>query len=325
MIEVRNKNTLGGTEKLRALGNKNQPESMVTVAIYGGLGNQLFQYSIGRSLAQRNGCRLQLDTRHFDNNTAFRYGLGNFNIDAVVGTSRTLPPTKQDRLEYWKWRYFSNRHRMIREQGLGFDSRVLEQAGSVYLRGYWQSDKYFAEIANLIRSELTLIDPPTGQNAEMLDQIRSSPSIALHVRRGDYVSNPQANKFHGTCHPEYFRRGVQQVASRIKSDPTIYVFSDDYDWAQRNIHTDYQMVFVHHNDGYSAHEDLRLMSTCQHQVISNSTFSWWAAWLNPNPHKQVIAPAQWFADPKARNDDLIPPNWDRLDNTQPAAKDLLAA
>jgi hypothetical protein len=325
MIEVRNKNILGGTEKLRALGNKNQPESMVTVAIYGGLGNQLFQYSVGRSLAQRNGCRLQLDTRHFDENSAFRYGLGNFNIEAVVGTSRTLPPTKQDGLQYWKWRYFSKRHRMIREQGLSFDSCVLEQTGSIYLRGYWQSDKYFAQIASQIRSELTLTDPPMGQNAELLDQIRSSPSIAVHVRRGDYVSNPQANKFHGTLPPEYFRRGLQQIAQRIQGYPTIYIFSDDYQWAQKNIHTDYQTVFVHHNDGYSAHEDLRLMSACQHQVISNSTFSWWAAWLNPNPDKQVIAPAQWFADPRARNDDLIPPNWDRLDFTQPAAKDLLAA
>ncbi len=312
MIEVRDKNILGGTEKLRALGTKNQPESMVTVAIFGGLGNQMFQYAVGRALAHRNNCRLQLDVRHYDQNQAFRYGLGDFNIDAVIGTSRTLPPSRSNRLKYLRWRYLSNKHRMIREQSLSFEPSILNQRGSIYLRGYWQSERYFSDIAPVIRKDFTFADEASGPNREMLDRIQSGPSIALHVRRGDYVSNPQCNKFHGTCPPDYYRRGVEEICARHSGTHTVFVFSDDWQWAADNIRTDCDMVFVHHNDIYSAHEDLRLMSACQHQVISNSTFSWWAAWLNDNPTKQIVAPSQWFADPKAKNNDIIPANWQRL-------------
>ena len=324
MIEVRDKNILGGTEKLRAIGAKNQPESMVTVAIFGGLGNQMFQYSAGLALAGRLGCRLQLDLRHYDQNRMFRYGLGHFNIDAVIGTSRTLPPSKTDRLKYLRWRYFSKKHRMVREPSLSYDATLLNQKGSVYLKGYWQSEKYFSEIADKIQSNFTLTDRATGQNAEMLDQIRSSPSIALHVRRGDYVSNAQCNKFHGTCPPEYYRQAVQHIVERCPGRHKVYVFSDDWQWAKENIETDCEMVFVRHNDTFSAHEDLRLMTACQHQVISNSTFSWWAAWLNSYRGKQVVAPSQWFADPKAVNEDLIPSDWHRL-CVQPLTEQLVKA
>lgn len=315
MIEVRDKRILGGIENLRAIGGKNQPENMVTVAIFGGLGNQMFQYALGRTLAQRNQCRLQLDLRHYDQNRAFRYGLGDFKINAVIGTERTLPPTRSDRLKYLRWRYFSKKHRMIREQSLSFDASILDLQGSLYLRGYWQSQRYFAEIADTIRQEFELVDVPSQQNAEMLAQIRSSSSIALHVRRGDYVSNPNCNKFHGTCSPDYYERAVEQICQQVPGDHRVYVFSDDWHWAKENVHTRCPMVFVHHNDSFAAHEDLRLMSACAHQVISNSTFSWWAAWLNSNQQKRIIAPSQWFADAKAKAGDIVPTEWQRLSST----------
>ena len=327
IIEVRNKNktALGSVDKLRALGTSNQAENMVTVKVFGGLGNQMFQYALGRALAIRNGCRLQLDLRHYDKNRAFRYGLGDFNIEAVIGTSRTLPPAKSTTLQYLRWRYLPKQHRMIRERSFGFHPQVLKSTGSIYLQGYWQTGKYFSEIADTIRDEFEFVDPPNDQNAEMLDRIRSGPSIALHVRRGDYVSNPKARKFHGTCPPDYYHRAVQQIVQKLRSDHTVYVVSDDWQWAQRNLRIDCPMVFVHHNDSFSAHEDLRLMTACQHQVISNSTFSWWSAWLNRYPQKQVIAPQQWFADPKVQNNDLIPPDWQRLDACLVAEPQLRAA
>lgn len=349
MIEVRDKNILEGTEKLRALGTKNQPENMVTVAIFGGLGNQMFQYCVGRTLANRLNCRLQLDLRHYDHHRAFRYGLGEFHIDAVIGTEKTLPPQRADRFSYLCWRYFSNRHRMVREKALGFDPNILGLHGSLYLKGYWQSEKYFIEIAELIRSQFQLNRPATGQNLQTLEQIRSGPSIAIHVRRGDYVTNPNANKFHGTCPPEYYTRAVDRILETVSATnteqlnpggisysagnriletasatPTVYVFSDDCQWAQQNIHLDCEMVFVNHNDNLAAHEDLRLMAACEHQVISNSTFSWWAAWLNSNPNKQIIAPEKWFADAKAQNSDLVPDSWQRVSNT-PSTKQLTKA
>lgn len=294
----------------------NQRQSLVSVAVYGGLGNQLFQYAVGRALAERNSSKLQLDLRHFESKRAFSYGLDNFNIDAVVGNDRSLPPSKQDRLRYLAWRYLSKNPQMVREKNLSFDPTILEAKGSLYLQGYWQSYRYFAEISEQIGRELTWVNPPSDLNESMLNRIRSGPSIALHVRRGDYVTNPQANQFHGTCPPHYYRIGVQQIIEQIQCKPTVFVFSDDLQWAVENIHTDCESVFVSHNDSRAAHEDLRLMSACQHQVISNSTFSWWAAWLNRNPQKLVVAPARWFAASKARNEDLIPENWIRIDHTK---------
>lgn len=315
IIEVRDKKVHGGRDPLRSIGTKLQQEDLVTVAIYGGLGNQMFQYAAGRALALRTGCRLQLDTRHYDTNQAFRYGLGDFNIQAIIGTSRTLPPTKQRRWKYLAWRHFSSRHRLLRERGLGFHPSVANAHGSLYLKGYWQSEKYFQDASDIIRKELSITKAANGENAEWSDQIRQSDSIAVHVRRGDYVSNPKCNAFHGTCDPSYYSGAVQQIRDATGRDHTAYVFSDDVQWARENIQLPCKARFVDHNDMISAHEDLRLMSMCDHQVASNSTFSWWAAWMNPNPKKMVIVPLKWFADSTADDRDIIPSNWLRYSAT----------
>lgn len=311
IIEVRDKKNHGGRDTLRSLGSKLQQEDLVTVAIYGGLGNQMFQYAAGRAIALRNGCRLQLDTRHYDSHHAFRYGLGDFNIQAVVGTSRTLPPTKKRRWSYLAWRHFSSRHRLIREKGLAFQASVANARGSLYLKGYWQTEKYFSDACDIIRQELSFASSATGKNAELTDEIRKTPSIAVHVRRGDYVSNPKCNAFHGTCSPAYYRGAVERILMQSGRNHTVYLFSDDCSWARDNITLPCEVRVVDHNDMTTAHEDMRLMSLCDHQVASNSTFSWWAAWLNTNSHKMVIVPRKWFADPSADDSDIIPSDWIR--------------
>lgn len=312
LIEVRDKREHGGRDVLRSLAQGAEAEDMVTVAVFGGLGNQMFQYAVGRALANRLGCRLQLDTRHYDKSQAFPYGLGHFAIDAIVGTQRTLPPSRSRTLKYFAWRHLSRGSRFIRENGLSFNSNIARQRGNVYLKGYWQSERYFTEYADSIRHSFRLVDPPDAQNAQLLDTIGSAPSIAVHVRRGDYVSQSRTNAFHGTCSVDYYRAAVAQVARRLDDEPTVYLFSDDLDWAMENLKFGFKTVPVGHNDRSSAHEDLRLMASCNHQVISNSTFSWWAAWLNPHPAKMVIAPYPWFADPSAENRDIIPEDWAQL-------------
>jgi Glycosyl transferase family 11 len=284
----------------------------VTVSIYGGLGNQLFQYAIGRALAVRNHCQLWLDDRHYRTHPHFKFGLHHFNIQATTAPADQLPPDRSEWLKYFSWRLVAASKAMVRERGLQFDATVLQRQGKLYLRGYWQSEKYFAEQADSIRAEVTLRNPALGPNAEMLEQIAATYSIGLHIRRGDYVSSPQANKVHGTCSLEYYRAGVEHILKQTQTACTVYVFSDDPQWVKQNLQVDCAKVYVDINDGYAAHEDLRLMSACQHQVISNSTFSWWAAWLNRNPHKQIVAPLRWFADPTKRNDDLVPASWQRI-------------
>lgn len=324
MIEVRDKRNHGGREALRAMTSTSDTEKMVTVAIFGGLGNQMFQYAAGRALANRLGCRLQLDTRHYDRVNSFPYGLGEFSIAANIGTSRTLPPTKSDRLKYITWRYFSKRTRFIRERGLSFNDRILNLKGSVYLHGYWQSERYFSDCDAQIRQDFQFTSQLSPAGCETLDRIASTSSIAVHVRRGDYVTNLNANAFHGTCSASYYKNAVAEIANKAAIEPTIFLFSDDLEWASQNLRFSAPTVLVNHHDRDTAHQDLRLMAACQHQVISNSSFSWWAAWLNPSPNKIVIAPDKWFASPHAENADIIPDTWLRRNNRPEAASQRAA-
>lgn len=285
----------------------------VTVSIYGGLGNQLFQYAVGRSLAIRNRCELLLDRRHYLAHRSFSFGLHHFNIKARDGSAAELPPNREQKFKYTWWRLFSAAKTMVRERGLEFDSTVLDRKGALYLRGYWQSEKYFQCCEATIRRELSFRQPPTGANAQLCEQLLSTNSIGIHIRRGDYIKDPRVNKVHGTCPLAYYRAGVDYILRKTGKQHTAFVFSDDPDWARQNVQLDCRVVIVDQNDGHAAHEDLRLLASCEHQVISNSTFSWWAAWLNDNSSKIVVAPLHWFADPKMRNDDLVPSQWQRID------------
>jgi hypothetical protein len=284
----------------------------VTVSIYGGLGNQIFQYAIGRALAIRNHCQLWLDDRHYVTHPQFKYGLQHFNIQAQIAEPAQLPPARSEWLKYFSWRLVAASRSLVRERGLQFDPTVLERRGKLYLRGYWQSEKYFLDQADCIRQELTFKHSAEGRNAEMLQQICSAASIGLHIRRGDYVNSPRVNKVHGTCSLQYYRAGVEKILNQTQAPATVFVFSDDPAWIKQNLRIDCAKVYVDINDGSAAHEDLRLLSACQHQVISNSTFSWWAAWLNRYPDKQIVAPARWFADPAKCSDDLVPASWHRI-------------
>lgn len=325
IIEVRDKKTHGGRDQLRALNRAGGNDLTVTAALCGGMGNQMFQYAAGRALADRIGARLQLDTRHYDRHTAFPYALGGFAIDAVIGTSRTLPPPKSRKLKYLAWRHFGQGARMIRERGLSFNRRLVEARESVYLHGYWQSERYFQDCADRIRGDLTIIAPPDAESAETAERIAAGPSIAVHVRRGDYVNDAKTQAFHGSCSLQYYRNGVQRIAESTGGRATVFLFSDDPQWAAENLRFDVPTVTVNRNGRSPAIQDLRLMSMCDHQVIANSSFSWWAAWLNPSPNKIVIAPQHWFADTSAENRDIVPEAWQRLDNRVPDATARLAA
>jgi hypothetical protein len=139
-------------------------------------------------------------------------------------------------------------------------------------------------------------------------EISAANAVSLHIRRGDYVSNAKFNAAHGTCDLDYYARAAAFVAERV-GDPVIYAFSDDPAWVAENLKLPFEMRFVDHNDGSTAHEDLRLMATCKHHIIANSSFSWWGAWLNPLKDKVVAAPTQWFADPAKSNPDILPQSW----------------
>ena len=133
----------------------------------------------------------------------------------------------------------------------------------------------------------------------------------MHIRRGDYVSNPTTNKLHGTCSLEYYHNAVDIIAAKV-SNPHFFIFSDDHEWARNNFKIDYPLTFVAHNNAGKNYEDMRLMSLCKHHIIANSSFSWWGAWLGSNPKKIVCAPRGWFKDKSLNTNDIIPSDWSRI-------------
>lgn len=285
---------------------------LIIVNIYGGLGNQLFQYAAGRYLAEKHNTILKLDIENFKTDKRRGYSLQYFNIKEVFCTSVDKAVIKgMERIK----KLLNNKRpgAIYTEQNLNFDKHVTELGNNMYLDGYWGNEKYFKPIENIIRNEFTVRQPPAGMNEIYLQKIRSANSIAIHVRRGDYVSSKETNTFHGVCSVAYYQAAIAQLSARL-SDPVFFIFSDDISWVKENlVINDFPVDYVEHNSNL-AYEDLRLMYSCRHNIIANSSFSWWGAWLNNNPGKIVIAPEKWNNIPGDKTE--LPDQWIRLHDPQ---------
>ncbi|WP_101067570.1 alpha-1,2-fucosyltransferase [Roseovarius salinarum] len=282
---------------------------MIIARLFGRAGNQLFQYAAGRALADHLGVELALDDRY----VTLLHDWGNcFEHFANARTvpPPTLPPAKfQAPVRYALWRAAGRRPRFRRERELGFDPAFFDIPDGSYLHGYWQSEKYFAPIAEQLRRDLQFTTPLDPANAAMAERIaRTEQPVAVHVRRGDYI----ASGGHGTCSPAYYRAAVEAIAARVNGPLTCFVFSNDPGWARANLELGAETVVVDINDESRGHFDLHLMSLCAHNVIANSSFSWWGAWLNPSETKHVVAPRAWFGDAALSNPDICPDAWLRL-------------
>lgn len=279
---------------------------MIFARLFGGLGNQMFQYAAGRALADRLGSQLALDFRTIDGNGTRRLTKV-FDLDYTEAPS--LPPAKSDGiLSYGLWRAFGRNPRFRREKGLGFNTGFSTWPDNSYLHGYWQSERYFTNISGHIREAFQTIPAPSVENAAIAERVAATSSISLHVRRGDYL----ALGAHGVCSEAYYNAALDHIAPQLGMAPTVFVFSDDPQWAHDNLPLPFEKVVVDINGPETDYEDLRLMSLCDHNIIANSSFSWWGAWLNPNPDKIIAAPATWFAAKGMQNPDILPESWQRI-------------
>ncbi|UWQ91226.1 alpha-1,2-fucosyltransferase [Rhodobacteraceae bacterium M382] len=280
---------------------------MITTRLHGRLGNQMFQYAAAAGLAARHGVPVALDSRE-----AIANGEGVLTrvFDLPLVAPDRLPPLKtHNPLRYAVWRKTGGAPRFRRETGLGYNAAITGYDDGCYLHGYWQSEAYFAHIADQIRRDFTFPLLGDPQNIAMADRITSTPSVSLHVRRGDYLTL----NAHVLCDQSYYEAALTRIVQGLDTDPTVYVFSDDPQWAKDNLPLPFDKVVVDFNGPDADYEDMRLMSMCQHNIIGNSSFSWWAAWLNRNPDKRVAGPARWFGDPKLSNPDILPNDWFRID------------
>jgi len=289
---------------------------MVITHIIGGLGNQMFQYATGRSLSLKRGTGLRLDVSDFSN-----YILHQGYELAKVFRCAPETATEEDIRDLIGWRVQPFAKRFLRrkvgvilrgphyivEPYFHYWPEIVDVPQDCYLFGYWQSEEYFREISSIIRADFTFKTPLAGQNVQLAERMGQVNAVSLHVRRGDYVSNPKSNAAHGICPLEYYREAIRYIVDRVKQ-PHFFIFSDDIRWAEDNLRMDFPCQYVDHNHGAESYNDMHLMCLCRHHIIANSSFSWWGAWLNPSAEKIVIAPKEWFAN-NNKVEDLFPQRW----------------
>ncbi len=293
---------------------------MIISQIIGGLGNQMFQYAVGRAVSLQKKQRFHLDVSGFAH-----YGLHHgfeleriFKIDGSLAASTDLAEVlgwqsdpRIRRVLARKPLAFLRRKELIFEPSLAYWPAIQKVPESCYLSGYWQSEKYFIHEARQIREDFTFRTPFSETNEELANLLSRINSVSLHIRRGDYVANPANHSIYASCSPEYYRKAANFIAERI-ANPQFFIFSDDMDWVRNNLNLPFPTRYIDHNRGTESFNDMRLISLCRHHIIANSSFSWWGAWLGTNLEKIVIAPEPWFASKTMASQDLIPPNWHTL-------------
>lgn len=273
--------------------------SIVVTRLLGGLANQMFQYAVGRQLAVSNGALLRFDTRDLSEDPLRKYELDVFDHRGAIASTAEL--------DFFRAENGSHFTKLV-EAGYHFDRSVLTATAPLYLSGYWQSAKYFPDIPASLKKDFTLVEPLSPLSTKWSAQIGSCNSVSIHVRRGDYVTNPHTSKYHGIVSREYLQNAIKLIHS-LEPDAQFFVFSDDLDWAAENLQTVAPMHLVEGNLGPRAAEDLVLMSQCRHHIMSNSSFSWWATWLGADPEGRVVAPTPWFQAPGLDTRDLIQDGW----------------
>ncbi len=291
---------------------------MIIVKLKGGLGNQMFQYAIGRAVSIEKKTALLLDISSFERDDRRKYALHNFSLSPQFAEPEDIKKFQKFRRKdgaIWRVRnfLFSDWSKYAQEKQFHYDPDIFDVDVDSFIDGYWNTERYFKDIRETILSDFAFSDNPSLKNIETLELMERSESVSVHIRRGDYANNPHTNHIHGTLGKDYYKQALIIMREKILT-PIFFVFSDDINWAKVNLNFPKGTTFVDWNGEEDASQDLRLMSNCKHHIIANSTFSWWGAWLSRNSNKTVIGPKKWFNAPKPNTDtkDVMPPEWIKI-------------
>ncbi|MEO6883801.1 MAG: alpha-1,2-fucosyltransferase [Bacteroidia bacterium] len=293
---------------------------MIVVRFQGGLGNQLFQYALALSIKKKLNAQIAIDVSFYDSEftsagaTKRVLYLDEFTIQQIPriqSSEEILNPQIVSKLKRFLERnllpYYKNSY--VIESKKGFDSNMVKIPVNSYLEGFWQSYLYFKEIEIQLRQDLHLKKTITPFAQDLLSKIKKyKNSIAVHVRRGDYIN--KYNHFYTILSSDYYDKALEYIINYSKENAFgIFIFSDDIAWCRENLKFETESIFVSH-ENLGEVEELFLMQNCSHNIIANSTFSWWGAWLNTNPNKIVVAPKKWFKKPDNNFDSTIyPASW----------------
>lgn len=300
---------------------------MVICRLMGGMGNQMYSYALGRALSLLKKSPVYVDKSWLDEMGGQRnldlYALSCFRLQCLEWRPPgLLRRRKADRILSIVSDLLPKRKRfLLTEKACRYDSWVLEiDCRTIYIRsGTWQSYKYFERFEREIRDDFRFDDAVYRENRAFANRILADDkSVSIHVRRGDYVANSEYAYTQGICTDRYYARAMDYFRQLLGS-PTFYFFSDDMAYVQKVFGQDENHVFLNTREstgkevGFRSdgHHDMYLMSLCRHNIVANSTFSWWGAFLNKNAGKQVVAPGKWYADVE---DDsfIVPQEWIRI-------------
>lgn len=287
---------------------------MIVVNLSDGLGNQLFQIAFGYSISQQYSKPLYITGdihpifSKINTDSFIRIKFNTLNSNEVINFNRNSSKYNFKNFKLTKYQTYH-------EKEFSFNDINFNLKNPTLFKGFWQSEKYFYHISNQIRFLFSVTPVLDNISRLYLKQISITNSVAIHIRRGDYISIPENFEKHGVCSIDYYKKAIKHISSKVKN-LRLFVFTDDHDWVQENILPHFKNILIvsTRNFGANSWRDLYLISQCKHQIIANSTFSWWGAWLNTNRNKLVVAPQNWFtlSELNDKTVDLIPPTWIRL-------------
>lgn len=288
---------------------------MIVVKLKGGLGNQMFQYAAGLAVSLSQGEDLKLDIsgyndpRYIHANTPRVYRMYAFNLSASPASPKEIKDTKYPYGLLSKFMRVIN-HRILKRHYMDYDPYLLER-NSKYLEGYFQSEKNFVSLKNKIVNDF-ILKKEFESKLFLVEKnnLNKTKSISVHIRRGDYVSDLKTNMAHGVCSMDYYRRAISLMRANIDA-PVFYFFSDDIEWVKKEFGESHDFKYIS-NQKLEDYEELILMSFCVNNIIANSSFSWWGAYLNKNPTKIVISPKKWVNITPDPHPNIIPEGWIKI-------------
>lgn len=291
---------------------------MIVIRLKGGMGNQMFQYAFGLQVATLLNTELKVDLSSLLDRSKGDFVYRNYDLpifkinDELLMNPqllKTIYKPKVQRITKWVRQYIDNGKTFIKEKHFHFQPELMTNPtdNAVY-EGWFQSEKYFKDIADTVRTEFDFIDPILEISKPLLNKIQTTNAICLNVRRTDFLKVDTLN----TTDKNYFFNAAKYMVKEIDS-PVFYIFSDDIAWCRENIILDAPVVVVgHEHKGRKFGNYMQLMTACKHFIIPNSSYAWWAVWLNKQVNKIVIAPKNWFNDTTIDTSDLVKKEWVRL-------------
>lgn len=297
---------------------------MIIVKLMGGLGNQMFQYAFGRSLALKTKSELKFDLTFLLNrqpmkNFTFRdYALDVFNIAQNIATSEDIAPFKMNGGILKQLGIITRLHAQnkfyIKEQLISLYRNYSGLKGDFYLDGFWQNEKYFKSVEDNLRNDFTFRSSINPQIEEIINTLKNTNSVSISIRRGDYLKWKKSDQIYYICDADYYLKAMDKIAN-LTSRPFFFVFSDDFEWCEKNLTKKYPIRIIGREYAGERFQDyLRLITLCKHHIIANSTFSWWGAWLNPSKEKITISPRHWFHPKRLllNYNSIIPNDWIKI-------------